>query len=273
MKRFIFTADDFGWTPGQNMAVERAHTHGVLDRASMMSCGGAFDAAVAIAHKLPSLGVGAHLQLVEGRPVSRSVPRLIERRGQFPDRLAPVITRWQFDRQTLSQVRDEWDAQINKLIAAGITPTHLDSHKHLHMLPPLLDIVIDLARAHRIPYVRLPLPPLLTLRRRLGVALLYPLALRARAKLRAAGLQFADHFIGFAESGGMTPTELRHQLAAAPDGTSEVMMHPAVRTGDLLSLERRYPGARGYKFSEELAALCDPEVRALAERMGTVLRS
>src|SRR5688572_26892079 len=107
MKQFIFTADDFGWTPGQNLAVERAHTHGVLDRASMMACGGAFDQAVEIARRLPSLGVGVHLQLVEGRPVSapEAVPRLVDREGRFPSRLAPVIARWQFDRQTLAQVR------------------------------------------------------------------------------------------------------------------------------------------------------------------------
>jgi hopanoid biosynthesis associated protein HpnK len=269
MKTFIFTADDFGWTSGQNLAVERAHTHGVLDRASMMASGGAFDQAVAIAKRLPSLGVGVHLQLVEGRPVSppESVPRLVDRRGHFPSRLAPVITRWQFDRETLSQVRSEWDAQIRKVLSTGITLTHLDSHKHLHVLPPLCEIAIELAQAHAVPYLRLPLPPLATLRRRLvAVGLLWPLALRARPKLRAAGLQFADHFIGLAQSGGMTPAELRRQLAAAPDGTTEIMMHPAVPTGDILSLVKRYPGARGYRFADELAALCDPEVRALARR-------
>jgi chitin disaccharide deacetylase len=269
MRHFIFTADDFGWTPGQNLAVERAHTHGVLDRASMMACGAAFEQAVEIAKRLPSLGVGVHLQLVEGRPVSPagSVPRLVDREGRFPSRLAPVIARWQFDRQTLAQVRDEWDAQIRKVRDAGLALTHLDSHKHLHMLPPLCDIAIELAQTHGVPYLRLPLPPLATVARRPGaVSLLWPLALRARPRLRAAGLAFADHFIGLAQSGGMTAVELRKQIAGAPEGTTEVMMHPAVPTGDILSLVRRYPGARGYRFAEELAALCDPEVRNLACR-------
>jgi predicted glycoside hydrolase/deacetylase ChbG (UPF0249 family) len=148
---------------------------------------------------------------------------------------------------------------------AGLRLTHLDSHKHVHLLPPLLDAASALARRHGVPYLRLPLegPSPSTIGRGPGWLALSALCLRARPRLRAAGLRFADRFVGFGDSGGLDGRRLRALLAAGPaGGTLEVMVHPAVITPDVEALRRRYGWARRYRFEEELAALCDPELVA-----------
>jgi hopanoid biosynthesis associated protein HpnK len=269
VRRFVFNADDFGWTRGHNAAVARAHHEGVLDRASLMANGDAFTDAVAVARGAPALGIGVHLQLHEGRPVLHpsAVRPLVDGAGRFAAGLLPVIAVGQWRPGTIALIREEWRAQIARVVDAGITPTHLDSHKHVHLLPRLLEVAIALAREFAVPWVRLPRPSLSwrVLRNRGAAAgTLWALSLWAERRLRAAGLQFADHFVGFDCSGRMDAHALVAALASVPPGVTEVMVHPAARSDDLAALQRRYAWARAYRFSEELEALCDAGVRELA---------
>lgn len=269
LRRFVFNADDFGWTRGHNAAVARAHHEGVLDRASLMANGDAFDDALAVVRGAPGLGIGVHLQLHEGRPVlpASAVRPLVNGAGRFADRLLPIIAAAQWRGRTIAAVREEWRAQIARVVDAGITPTHLDSHQHVHMLPLLLEVAIALAREFSVPWVRLPRPSLSwrTLRNRgAAVGTLWALSLWAERRLRAAGLQFADHFVGFDCSGRMDAGALRAALASAPPGVTEVMTHPAAHSDDLAMLKRRYAWARDYRFFDELDALCDAGVRQIA---------
>lgn len=264
--RFLFNADDFGWTPGHNAAVRRAHQEGVLGRASLMANGPAFAEAVEIARANPRLEVGVHLTLCEGAPLRPDVPRLVGRDGRFPEGLLGLIAFGQADRRTLRQIGDEWEAQLRRVREAGILPSHLDSHKHVHLLPALLGIVIELARAWGVPYVRLPRPR--PLEGRAAAAILWGLALPAARRLRRAGLAFADHFIGFAQSGAFDKAALLAALRAAPPGTCEVMVHPAEQDAVVAALGQRYAWARRYRFGDELAALCDAEVAAVVRAGG-----
>ena len=259
----IINADDFGWTDGQNLAVEKAHCHGILNRASILTNGQAFRAAVEISQRLPDLGVGVHLTLNEGRPLRTPdhLPNLTRADGSFHERLGTIESLWLRGRLLTEEVLPEWRAQIQRAIEAGIQVTHLDSHKHVHMFPPVLDAFIELAREYQIPYVRLPLEKISLSAFRRGPAWLglWLLARRARSRLTKATLRFADRFIGIAASGSMTAPLLARAVASC-EGVTEIMVHPAVITPAITELQESYGWARRYLFEEELHALCEADI-------------
>lgn len=272
--RVIVNADDFGWTDGHNLAVEKAHCQGVLNRASLLCNGGAFLPAVELAQRLPSLQVGVHLTLNEGRPLlpPGELPNLARPDGHFHDELVPLLLLWLRGGLYTVEAQAEWQAQIESALAAGIHLSHLDSHKHVHLFPPLLQAIVELARRYAIPYVRLPLEPAgNALRRGPAGLVLWSLAHRGRRILRVAGLAFADHFVGFGASGAMTLPRLRQAVGAHPHGKVEIMVHPAVVTPAVATLQARYAWAARYRFEEELEALCAadplPDSEFAAERV------
>ena len=85
MKSLIVTADDFGASVEVNDAIELAHRGGILTAASLMVSAPAAAQAVALARRLPSLRVGLHLVLAEGRPMlsGAAVSRLVDENGAF----------------------------------------------------------------------------------------------------------------------------------------------------------------------------------------------
>ncbi len=267
MRTIYFNADDFGWTDGHNQAVERAHRSGVLNRASLMCNGGAFDQAVQLARDLPNLSVGIHLTLNEGKPISpaSTLPMLLNGGDAFPETLRELAELWLKGRLSPAEIQPEWRAQIEYGLSAGIRPSHLDSHKHVHLLPPLLDIAIQLASDYRITYLRLPKENLLSTTVRRGPLgfVFWLLAIRAERKMRRSGLSFADKFVGVSSSGAMTLDRLVHAVSQAQDGTTEIMTHPAVVTSAVTRLQHCYRWAASYQFEGELNALCSPEIAAL----------
>lgn len=269
-RTIVITADDFGWTDGQNLAVWRAAQAGTLHRASLLANGAAFPEAVEMAQRLPRLGVGVHLTLCEGRPLlsPRRLGPLCRRDGQFFDRLAPIVKLYLSGRLDVEAVTAEWQSQIEQALAAlgpGRRLSHLDGHKHIHLLPPLFDVALLLCRRYGVPYLRIPAESFEKgmLSRAPAWALLSGLALRARQRLRAFGdIATSDSFVGFAQSGAMTTDRLLRAILACRPGVTEIMMHPAAETAGLLSLHAKYAWARRYQFTQELAALCDPRVAA-----------
>lgn len=265
-RQVLITADDFGWTESQNQAVLRGVNSGTLHRASLLCNGAGFSQAVAIAHGHPQLGVGVHLSLCEGEPLRKSTTRsaLCSPAGNFPDGLSPLLRLFVEQRLPLASVEEEWRAQIERALASGLSLSHLDGHKHVHLLPPLFDLTLRLAREYRVPYVRVPqeAPSLRVLRRVGPWAVLNALARRARRKLAGTGIRTADHFVGFSESGGMSAARLSAAIRAAQPGLTEIMIHPAEEGAGLAALRARYAWARRYRFVDELDALCHPATRA-----------
>ena len=264
----LITADDFGWTDGHNQAVERAATFGTLNRASLLCNGGAFDAAIGIAHRCAPLGllVGIHLTLCEGAPLGPAAPlgELVRADGSFHDGLGPLLRCYAAQRLPVAAIAAEWRCQLERARAAGLAVSHLDGHKHVHLLPPLLEVAAALASEYGVPYVRAPTASLAggALRRAPASLVLSGLGRRAQRRLRAAGLATCDHFVGFAHSGALTSEHLLAALAAVRPGITEIMTHPAVRTPAVQALGHSYAWARRYQFDGELGALCDPRVRA-----------
>src|SRR5260370_9476020 len=158
MKRLIVNADDFGLAESVNRGIIVAHREGILTSASVLGNGLAFDQAVALSREFRHLSVGVHLNISGGPPVSpaSSVPTLVNERGELhlsPPRVwVGILT----GRITVQEIHSEFRAQVLKILGAGVTPTHLDGHLHVHVLPQLSPIVIALAREFGLLYVRCP---------------------------------------------------------------------------------------------------------------------
>jgi len=160
-RRIIINADDFGLCDGVNKAVAQVHTEGVLTSATIMANMPAAGKAVEIAKQLPTLGVGVHLNLTEGRPISKApcIECLLGSDGQFA--YSPFILSFLSlaGHKVREAIRVELAAQIQWVIDNGLKPTHLDSHKHIHAFPSLFSLVCQLARRFGIGAIRWSFEP------------------------------------------------------------------------------------------------------------------
>lgn len=263
MKRLIVTADDFGAAVEVNEAVERAHKNGILTAASLMVTGDAAGDAVTRARNLPSLRVGLHLVLVEGRPVLpvSAVPDLVDASGLFRTDMARAGAAMFFLPKVRRQLAAEIEAQFAAFDATGLRLDHVNAHKHFHLHPTIADEIVKAARRHRVRGARVPLEPQGVLGRVENhkasgvVALTVPFARMLRARFRRAGIAAPDSVFGLAWSGAMTTDRLKGLIEQLPEGLTEIYTHPA--TGP-------YPGsAPGYQYERELAALTDPRLPGL----------
>jgi hopanoid biosynthesis associated protein HpnK len=160
-KRLIINADDFGLCEGVNKGIVEAHTNGVLTSTTIMVNAPAAKQAVELAKKLPSLGVGVHLNMTNGKPLchNEGLKLLLNAEGDFalsPGKLAmaSLITG-----KVRAAVEAELAAQIQWVIDNGLKPTHLDSHKHIHSFPTIFPIVCRLAKRFGIPAIRYTFEP------------------------------------------------------------------------------------------------------------------
>src|SRR5215470_5770216 len=274
MKALIVNADDLGWTAGVNRGIAEAHRNGIVTSASLIANGEAFDDGVNVARALPAMGVGVHLNLSDGPPLAgaKAVATLVDDRGKLsagPEQLLFKIARRKLK---LSEVEREWSAQIEKVRAAGIAPTHLDGHKHVHMLPGLFPIALKLAKRHSIAAIRISneassLRAALSGKsgRNAGVLLkqgvqargLKLLARDARKLANNAGIETADYFCGIAQTGVLTREGVLELLEVLPEGTTELMCHPGYMDDDLAQTPTRLQDSR----ASELAILTDTTVR------------
>ena len=263
MKNLILTADDFGAAIAVNDAVERAHRDGVLSAASLMVSGSAAADAVARAKAMPSLRVGLHLVLVEGRPVSPAgaVPDLVDGSGNFRTDMALAGAAMFFRPKVRAQLEREIEAQFAAFAATGLTLDHVNAHKHFHLHPTIAATMLRIGRRHGMKGARVPLEPQSVLARiekhrpSGTVALTAPFARRLRRHFSSQGIAVPDQVFGLAWSGAMNTRRLEGLIEQLPAGLTEIYLHPA--TGD-------YPGsAPGYAYRAELAALTDPRMAAL----------
>jgi hopanoid biosynthesis associated protein HpnK len=261
MKRLIVNADDLGLTGGVNRGILDAHYYGAVTSASLMANGEAFEEAVAMSRRATRLSVGVHLNLTQGIPVSppSAVPSLVDARGRLyltPGRLlCRLITR----RINLREIELELQEQIVKVLRAGIIPTHLDGHKHIHILPGISGIVIRLAQEFGIPSVRCPVeefpmevrlprgprdPQTSVLKQYLVGRAVSWFGRRFRLRLSRAELLWPAHFFGLTETGFLNTKTLENILKRLPEGVSELMCHPGYansrlkRTGTRLLAQR-----------------------------------
>lgn len=271
MRRLIVNADDFGLHAAVNRGILTAHTEGIVSSTSLMAGGAAFDDAVRIARHCPQLGVGVHLTLVGASPLLpvAEVSSLLDEAGDFYGSYPLFIKRFLRGKIRLAEVERELAAQIDRVRMAGIQPSHLDSHQHLHVLPGIGGLVLDLARRFSIRAIRIPAEPVAfigatpaTVGRLVGRGGLTMLANLFRQHAAAAGIRTSDHFYGMLAGGQLTEPAILAILRRLPPGESELMTHPGFADESLADAFRW-----DYQWDAERQALTAPAVRALlAER-------
>ncbi len=255
MKYLIPNADDFGYTRDVNEGIIHAHRAGILTATTIMATGAAFDHAVMLARENPALDIGVHLVLVGGEGFPATV-------GQLMREIA------------LGRIRiyDQLAGQVRKVLAAGLRPSHLDSHKHTHLLPPVLGAVARIAAEFQIPWVRRPFDlPMnaggVPLSRRAISKSLGFARTRFQGYLTGHGCRTTDHFAGFQITGNYDAAELARLIRGLPEGITEFMCHPGFCTAELEASRTRLKESR----RRELDALTSGEVRRALEESGVTL--
>ncbi|MGH6979961.1 MAG: hopanoid biosynthesis-associated protein HpnK [Stellaceae bacterium] len=230
MHRLIVTADDFGMSTSINVAVEDAHRNGILTAASLMVAGDAAEDAIGRARSMPSLGVGLHLVLIDGKPMlpPARLPDLVDESGRFPNAPARLGARIFFSSSARRQAEAEIRAQLEAFRATGLRLDHVNAHHHFHFHPTVRDILIGLAPEFGIGAVRLPREPSLTL----GNAVVAPFVAGLRRRLDRAGIARNDWQLGLSATGAMTSPRTRALLEALPAGVTEIYFHPATGNED-----------------------------------------
>ena len=248
----IFTADDFGLSLAVNEAVEIAHLRGVLTHASLMVAGAAAADAVARARTLPGLQVGLHVVAVAGAAMlpRADIPDLVDALGWFPSDQFRLGLRYAGSARIRRQLDAEIAAQFAAFAATGLTLSHADAHKHMHVHPVVGALLLRHGRRHGLRRVRVPSEPAGVMTpATLGAHAMVAWTRVLRAQVRRAGMTAADRVFGIACSGHMDESRVIDLLARPRHGSTEVYSHPAM-DGDGLA---------------ELQMLLSPEVRRLAE--------
>ena len=262
MRLLVINADDLGFAPGVNRGIIEAHDAGTLSSASMMVNTPAFEEAASLALARPRLGVGLHLDLVAGRPLTDAVSLTNPRTGRFHS-LAELARRALAGRVRADDVRRECDAQLRALAATGIRPTHLDSHRHAHALPGVLPAVAASAFEAGLRWVRRPLDQPSPRDPAAGAKMLVLHASWRRALLGVDRahlplLARAPRFRGIALQGKPdVEARLLALLDRLPPGATELMLHPGYDDA-VLAAQDPYRVER----EREVAALRSPALRA-----------
>ncbi len=257
MKYLVTNADDFGFTRDVNEGIVEAHRNGILTATTLMANGAAFHHAVQLAQQTPTLDIGCHLVLIGGQS-------LLDPNRWFP------ASPWELTQQVITgklAIYDELAAQVKRIIKSGIVPTHLDTHKHTHLLPPVFRAVCQIAQDFHIPWLRRPIdfpaPVNGEFKQRMTGKLLRSFAPSSPHH----GVRHTDHFWGFAVTGCLDTLALAAVMQHIPDGITELMTHPGFLTDELRTAPTRLKESRMI----ELQALTSPTVKQAVADAGITL--
>jgi chitin disaccharide deacetylase len=252
----IITADDFGLHASVNMAVERAYREGVLSAASLMVAGPAAGDAVARARANPGLRVGLHLVLADGHAILpwQAIPDLVHADGCFGSHMARDGARFFLLPRVRRQLAAEIRAQFEAFAATGLPLDHVNAHKHFHLHPTILSLMIAIGRPFGLRAIRLPREAQLA-------PWLRPWLWLLQCRLQSSGIAHNDYMVGLHQSGRLDEAAMLSALGSLPRrGLGELYLHPALRSG--------VPGGGpGYRHADELAALVSPRVRQARDRL------
>jgi hopanoid biosynthesis associated protein HpnK len=269
VRRLIVNADDFGLTAGVNRAIVAGHRSGLITSATIMANARAFEEAAALAKAAPSLKTGCHVVLIDGVPIAENLPTLTNGTPCFRSSLKQFAMAAVRGQIAADEIQREAEAQMRRIQAAGLTLTHVDSHKHTHMFPHVLRPVMRAARACGIHAIRNPFEPLRSWPRGMvlgtpalwlrsaGVMTFQMFASEFRRALQEEGMVSCDGTVGIAATGKLDQKMLLRILQALPEGTWELVCHPGYSDNDLRAAGTRLTQSREI----ELAALTSAETK------------
>jgi predicted glycoside hydrolase/deacetylase ChbG (UPF0249 family) len=272
-KRIIINADDFGLCNSVNQAVAQAHTKGVLTSATIMANMPAAEGAVKLAKQMLGLGVGVHLNLFEGKPLSKdaNIHYLLDDSGDFALTPAKLSLLSLCRHKIRNAIRTELAAQIQWVIDNGLRPTHLDSHKHIHSFPAIFPIVCGLARRFEIKAIRFIFEPKQLL------SMPWPLPSeggrkRARTarimgrinRIQNSSFLKTDCLLGVAHMGKIDVNFFKAVAFYNTAATAEIMTHPGLDDGFKCSQSKM-------QKKGEFEALCSERTKQYFKNAGVKL--
>ncbi len=268
----IVTADDFGLDPAVNEAVARAHDEGILSAASLMVGAEAGPEAVSVARARPSLGVGLHLVLTDGRAVlpRAVIPDLVDATGRFHEGMAAAGARFFFRPRVRRQLAAEIRAQYEAFAETGLSLDHVNAHKHFHVHPTILSLALDIGGEYGLRAMRWPYEPRDNAGQRVATdwragfetLLMTPWLRRMRRRMAAAGVISNARLLGLRATGHMTESRVLAAIEAARFGpVAEIYCHPANR-------DRLTVAMADYDHRGEYAALISPRVAQAMQSAG-----
>jgi predicted glycoside hydrolase/deacetylase ChbG (UPF0249 family) len=289
VRRLIVNADDFGMTPGINRAIGEAQQRGIVTSATLMANSRAFDGAAAMARSLAQdkarFSVGCHVVLLDGEPVLPvdRVGSLLQPGPQngnhFRANLNDFVVAAFRGKLQPDEIEAEATAQIQRLQAVGVEPSHFDTHKHAHMFPAVLRPLLRAARGKNVGAVRnpfgqaWPLPLGDVLRRRqlwkrfAQINVLRTFAAKFREEVEAHGLRTTDGSVGVLVTGILDVNLFGKIVDNIPEGTWEFVCHPGYNDADLDRVRTRLRGSR----AEELEVLTSEGARDALQARGIEL--
>ena len=276
-------------TAGINRGIAEAQRNGIVTSATLMANSRAFDQAATMARSLTSEGshfsVGCHVVLLDGEPLlpAERVGSLLQpgtsNGSHFRVNLSDFVLASFRGKLQPDEIEAEATAQMERLQAAGIEPSHFDTHKHAHMFPAVLRPLLRAARARNIPSVRNPFGqvwPLpfgdVLLRRQLWKRLaqlntLRNFAAKFREEVKALGLRTTDGSLAVLVTGLLDLQLFNKIVDNIPKGTWEFVCHPGYNDGELASVRTRLRESR----AKELELLTSPGAREALQRRGIEL--
>lgn len=276
LRRLIINADDFGLTPGVNRAIAEAHQNGVVTSATLMANSGAYAEAVQSAKATPRLSIGCHVVLVDGEPMlpCERVPTLLADSVRFPNGFGVIARRALRKKIDSAEIEAEVIAQIHRIQESGMTVSHVDSHKHVHMLPQIGAAIIRAARACGVRSIRNPFVPVKPLAaahllrrphlwtRYTETKILRSYHRRFRQLVSDANMLTPDGSFGVVSTGALDLDLFRAIVGSIPDGTWEFVCHPGYVDNALGTIRTRL---RESREKELLVLTSDDARRALAD--------
>jgi len=275
----IINGDDFGYSEAVNRAIVLAHREGVLTSCSLMVNERAAPQAVELARSNPSLAVGLHLALVQGRAAlpHAEIPHITDPNGNFATSPFRAGVHYYFSPAARRELRREMRAQFERFTSTGLRFSHVDGHAHLHQHPVIFDELIKLCEEFDVRRVRVVKGEV-----RLGLKLdrknlpgklilgtVYNLLGRsAERRLRGRGFIQPQKVYGLLQSGDMNEDYLLGliRLIGGPDkfdaASGEIYAHPLAFDADEAA-KRENPGGE-----RELKALISARVRSAIETAG-----
>lgn len=242
-------ADDFGLAESVNNGIIFLLKEGKIDGASLMANGEAFDDAIQRLKDFSNANIGIHLVLVEEKPLTEV---------KSPKNHKIFFIKYILGLVNLRDIKAEIEAQIDKCLAAGVKPAFINSHQHLHLLPRITNIVIDLAQKHGILRIRivneLPHGQGGIFKKTQSIFLKF-LSSMAKRKIQRAGLKYNDFFIGFLSAGNLTNADIdfaKELSRKFPDKVVELGCHPGYEDDNLRNKYRHW-GC--YNWQKEIEVL------------------
>ncbi len=280
MKNVIINADDFGLSKSINKGIIKAHQEGILTSTSLIVNMPDSEKAIEEIENYPNLGIGLHLNLIRGKPVSpiKDIPSLINKNGYFLQNIPLFLFKIVIGEIKINEVEIELRNQMKKFKRSGLTPTHIDSESHLHLIPSIFNIVVKLAKENDVRFLRFFNPNFKNFfNKDLFIALfkkyyrnekiLTFLCLFNKTKCKKY-FNCVDYTLGVKRTGHMFKETYENIFNNLKDGTAEIICHPGEIDAECLKTLSEIGIQNIIETREmELKALLDPRLKELGNKL------